>query len=82
MSSPVEYRYFHRKFTLEHARAGISPLHDVSTNPPSMYAPNVLQYRYKVRVGQGAEIITKWSDWQDIPIVKEGREDAETSDAG
>lgn len=64
----MEFRYYHRRYTL----------HDLGIHPPitdrdgTHYIPNVLQYRYKMRVTQGSTVEMVWSDWTNVPVVKEG----------
>ena len=67
MSAPVEFRYFHRFFTIQDAKAGIPPLNDGK----ELYCPCVLQYRYKMRTSVGGQVEMVWSDWLTVPTVKE-----------
>lgn len=77
MSAPVQFRYFHRKYTLDDARAG----HPVITDRDGqIYIPNVLQFRYKMRVTIAGAVEMQWSAWQPVPVVKEGS--PEDTDSG
>lgn len=71
MAAPIEIRNFHRKFTLQDAVDGIMPIRDPQ-RPAELYVPAVTQYRYKQRVTTGGNVEMIWSDWQNLPFVKEG----------
>ena len=60
MAGPVEFRFYHQKFTLEHARAGIAPLRDQTTAGVELYLPAAMQYRYKMRVTDGGKVDMIW----------------------
>lgn len=70
MSAPVEFRNYMRKWERNHAMAGIAPINDGR----DLYLAPMFQYRYKMRLKteNGFEMI--WSEWQDIPLAKEGQE--------
>lgn len=71
MAAPVEFRYFHRKFSMEDAELGINPVR-LPPNIQKLYCPTVLQYRYRMRITEGGQIETVWSEWQNIPVVIDG----------
>lgn len=70
MSSPIEFRYYLRAFTLTDLAQGAQPMR----LPSGMYAAPTLQYRYKERVPNGAETTLQWSEWVAVPVVYEGQE--------
>ena len=70
MSAPVEFRYWMREFTLGDLQQGAQPLRFDGR----LYVPPALQYRYRERVPNGSELTLQWSDWQTVPIVREGSE--------
>lgn len=70
MSGPIEFRYYLRAFSLDDLASGAQPIR----LDGRMYAPPALQYRYRERVPNGSETTLQWSDWQAVPIVREGSE--------
>lgn len=76
MSSPIEFRYYLRSFTLADLAQGAQPMR----LPSGMYAPPVLQYRYKERVPNGAETTLQWSEWIAVPVMYEGQEGFQVGD--
>ena len=87
MSSPVEYRYYLRRFTIADLKAGLQPLQQRvgpvvnGQAPTELFAPPQLQYRYKEKVHVDGKPTLEWSDWIDVPFVREG-EDLQTAPAG
>jgi hypothetical protein len=64
MSLPLEIRLYHRKLTLDDVANGVQGIR-VQTGPIAwtMYRPASLQFRMRIKSG--------WSDWLDVPIVRE-----------
>ena len=69
-ASPVEFRHYLRLATLEDIAAGMQPLRQQTANGLQLFAPPVLQFRYKVKGEGGVE----WSPWSDINYAREGDE--------
>lgn len=65
MAAPIEFRYYLRPFALADLQAGAQPLRVNG----GMFAPPVLQYRYRERGPEGA---ATWCEWQTVPVVAEG----------
>lgn len=80
MSAPVEYRHYLRKFTLDDLRNGLQPIKQPTgpavngQQPWEMFAPPILQYRYKEKVQVDGKMTLEWSPWIDILYVREGDE--------
>ncbi len=70
---PIEFRYFHRKFSMPDAELGIMPVR-IPPDVSKLFCPTVLQYRYKFKTSVGGAIEMVWSEWQNIGVVIEGRE--------
>ena len=80
MASPVEFRHYLRKFTVDDARNGLQPIKQIvgpavnGVAPIDIFAPPVLQFRYKEKVVVNGQVSLEWSDWADVAIVREGEE--------
>lgn len=79
-SSPVQYRFLMRKFTLEDARNGIQPIKQ-QTGPYvngvcafDVFAPPLFQSRHKEKVYIDSKPTMQWTEWETAPIVLEGHE--------
>ena len=68
MSSPIEFRHYLRAFTLNDVRGNVQP---IRMEGGRLYAPPALQWRYREKTADGS---IQWSDWQDVPFVREGDE--------
>jgi hypothetical protein len=68
--APIEFRQFLPLFQLADLNLGASPIR----LDGKMYAPPRLQFRYRERVigDNGAAPVMQWSEWQDVPFVREG----------
>lgn len=81
MATPVEFRHFLRKFTLEDLKSGIQPIRQQlgpmvnGQAPIGLYAPPAFQFRYKEKLHVDGAAKLEWSEWLDIPFVREGDED-------
>ena len=74
MSSPLEFRYYLRLLTLDDIRQGAQPL-KLPQGPQGsvqLFASPALQWRYRERIQNGDALSMRWSDWQDVPLVREG----------
>ena len=74
MSSPLEFRYWLRYYTLDDARNGSQPI-KLPQGPQlvtQLFAAPALQWRYRERIQNGDALSMRWSEWQDVPLVREG----------
>ncbi len=71
-NSPIELRQYLRLATLDDIAAGMQTLRQQTAKGLQLFAPPVLQFRYKQKGESGVE----WSDWQDINFAREGDESA------
>lgn len=71
-AGPVEFRFYLTAFTLDNVREGMNPIRSQGPKGVQLHNPPVLQWRYKRRGEEGA---MGWSEWQDVPYVREGDED-------
>ena len=80
MASPVEFRLYATKFTLDDLRAGRQPVRSVNNELCNVA---MLQFRYKQRLVIAGKGEIQWSEWQSVPFVTEGgeAEKKETPDA-
>ena len=67
MAAPLELRHYFRKATFEDVKAGLQPIRQGA----DLYAPPVLQWRYRERVKINDAETLHWSEWQDVPAVRE-----------
>lgn len=76
MAAPIEFRQYLRLYTMDDARRGLQPIRlpRGESGAIELYTGPALQYRYTQR-SRDAGVVT-WSEWQDVPIVREG-DDAE-----
>ena len=72
MASPVEFRLYASKFTLEDLRAGRP---HVRAGNGELFNVAMLQYRYRQRLVVAGQADLIWSEWQFVPFVNEGAED-------
>jgi len=75
LASPIEFRHYLRLFTLDDARNGVQPLRlpRAIDGRTELYAPAVLQFRYREKVATvNGGVDLQWSEWQDVPIAREG----------
>lgn len=77
MASPLEFRHFMRKYTLDDCAAGLQPIRQQIDGRVELYAPPVLQFRYRSgkQQDQSGEISFLWTDWSDVPYVRDGDEE-------
>lgn len=74
---PIDFRHYVRKYTLDDARAGTQPLRLPTgpsiggQQPMDLFAPPVLQFRYKTKVHVNGTPTLEWSEWIDVPVVRE-----------
>jgi len=80
MASPVEFRLYATKFTLDDLSAGRQPVRSVNNE---LHNVAMLQFRYKQRLVIAGQGEIQWSEWQYVPFVTEGgeAEKKETPDA-
>ena len=79
MASPVEFRYFLGKFSMDDFRNGFQPVKQFvgPQNAVEYFKPPQLQYRYKERVIVNGAPLLEWSEWADVPMIREGEEASE-----
>ncbi len=70
MSAPVEFRLFMKRWERHDALMGLQFVRDGN----ELYHTPCFQYRYKMRMKQDGDFVMVWSEWQDVPLVKEGQE--------
>ena len=78
MAAPIEFRQYLRLYTLDDARRGLQPIR-LPQGPQGvteLFSGPVLQYRYRERINVNGDLAMRWSDWIEVPIVREG-DDAE-----
>ncbi len=70
--APIEFRNYVPLVTLADIQQGIQPIR----LDGKLYAPPRLQYRYRERVqgDNGAAPVMQWSEWQEVPFIREGAE--------
>lgn len=76
-TSPIEFRHYLKLATIEDIAQGMQPLRQQTARGLELFAPPVLQFRFKVRgpvlqEGGAVESGMVWSDWQEIRWVREG----------
>jgi len=71
MASPVEFRLYATKFTLDDLRAGRQPIRSVNND---LYNVAMLQFRYRQRLVVAGKGDLIWSEWEYVPFVNEGSE--------
>lgn len=80
MSSPIEFRTYARRMTMEDVNNGLQGTRlpvTVDGKPGSaMFVSVGLQYRYQAKVYLDGQKALEWSDWLTVPFVKEGDEEA------
>ncbi|HWG34687.1 MAG TPA: hypothetical protein VN650_10990 [Gemmatimonadaceae bacterium] len=67
-AGPIEFRYYMRAFTLDDIARGLQPIRMAQ----GIFAPPMLQFRFRQRVANGDATRAEWSDWRDVPYVREG----------
>ncbi len=67
---PIELRHYLRLATMDDIAAGMQPLRQQTASGIQLFAPPVLQYRYKTK----SENVVEWSPWLDINYAREGDE--------
>ena len=67
MAAPLELRHYLRTYTLEDVQKGLQPVR----TPEGIFCPPVLQWRYRERVMLNDKASYTWSEWQDVPFVRE-----------
>lgn len=70
---PLEVRNLCAIFTLAHLRAGIQPLQmrREPDGPLEMFAPPLLQWRYREKVRINGAVAFQWSDWHNVGLALE-----------
>jgi hypothetical protein len=89
MSSPIEFRSYLRRMTLEDLNNGLQgsrgpvllasgqqATDDQGKPLFAMFIPVGIQYRYQAKVYLDGVKALEWSPWIQIPMVKEGDEEA------
>jgi hypothetical protein len=84
MADTIEIRQYLRKYTLDDVKMNLQALKiqvGPSVNgqpaPGELFCPPpMLQFRVKTRVHVDGKPTTEWSEWEDVPIVREGEESA------
>ena len=71
-SSPVEFRHFFRKYTLDDCRSGLQPFKMQIEGKVELFAPAELQFRYREKVLVDDAPKLEWTDWATIPYVRDG----------
>lgn len=80
-NSPVQFRQYMARFTLEHLAAGMTPLRQMiksAEHPegvPMMFTPAMLQFRFKEIVHDNGVKKMVWSEWETVGFVREGVDD-------
>lgn len=68
-TSPIEFRYFLRRITLDDIRAGVQPMRQaLGDGVIELYHPPVLQWRVREKGENGVQ----WGDWSDVPYARDG----------
>ena len=69
MSSPVEFRLYATKFSLDDLKAGRQPIRSANGD---LHNVAVMQFRYKYRLVVAGNNSLEWSEWANVPFVMEG----------
>jgi hypothetical protein len=75
MASPLEFRHFFRKYTLDDCAAGLQPIRQQIDGRVELFAPPVLQFRHRDRDRAPSDGSTQrflWTEWADVPYVRDG----------
>jgi len=67
MAAPIEFRHYVKRATLEDIKAGAQY---VPFQGELWLAPR-LQFRFRERVKLNDAESLQWSEWQDVPLVRE-----------
>jgi len=67
MAAPIEFRHYVKRATLEDIKAGAQYV----VAHADLWLLPVLQFRYRERVKLNDAESLQWSEWQDVPLVRE-----------